>query len=638
MSTKSYGTRTGYFNNSQKKTTFTDKKMSTIRSKSKKKSNSKSKSTTTTHFLPASEPLDNSNIQNQLDSKMLKQPILNMGIYHKTIESEFPQSSKEKMKLKLLQYNIIKESLDQCSSFPSGIRKYIYQFLFSLPNQKCVLEKFDKYGIHPFYRFLNDIYPLDDDTQRKNLQKVCSMLAFYSPLIGNIYFLPELVFPFVKCFPNEEHFLFELLIAFFHSIANFWFEFYPGPPLYHIKLSEKIIEHEEPLICEQIERIYRESDIEQMKLTELIWRLMRALFSESLIKEQWLQLVDFLFAYNHKPEMILYVASSYIIGLKNEILRADTSDDIKNILFDTSNYTILTTVFKRARELQKKYNKYQIYKYYPYVPIYSDYSNEYNKLPDNYFPSDYKENVNYIKDEMMQIDREYNQKDAHLEKTEKRFKELLRQEQIAQRKYLSELGKENEKENIIKKELDIALLHKMRYNEELAKKKINKITELNNTIKDTVNIFNCLNDAEVNRAKLEMDHKKQYENIVLGQRLLHEQINKYDRECNRGLEKLQKLRILKENALKQTSDENSELQHSMNEVKRAMQYIKDYNKEFEDHDQENRDTDNYFYKKNELSYGNSFNTLNQKNPNIISSNNIYSTQFSESNYRNPSYA
>ena len=97
--------------------------------------------------------------------------------------------------------------------------------------------------------------------KKKNLQKVCSLLAFYSPLIGNIYFLPELVFPFVKCFPNEEHFLFELLIGFFHSVGNFWFEFYPGPPLYHIKLSEKIVEREEPMICERIEKIYRRDEI-----------------------------------------------------------------------------------------------------------------------------------------------------------------------------------------------------------------------------------------------------------------------------------------------------------------------------------------------------------------------------------------
>ena len=149
----------------------------------------------------------------------------------------------------------------------------------------------------------------------------------------------------------------------------------------------------------------------------------------------------------------------------------------------------------------------------------------------------------------MLIDKEYNQKDKHLEKTEKHFKELLNKERAAQRKFVSELGKENEKEDIIKKVLDIALLHKMRYNEELAKRKIKKITELNNTIKSTVNIFNNLNEAEVNSAKLQMDHRKQYENIVLGQKLLHEQFNRYDRECNKGLEKLQKLRKSKENQL-----------------------------------------------------------------------------------------
>jgi hypothetical protein len=180
---------------------------------------------------------------------MLSQPILNVSFFKKALESEFPSSSKEKMRVKLLQYKIIKESLDQCSSFPSNIRKYIYQFLFSLPNDKNIYKKYDKMGIHPFFRFLDDIYPLADITEKTNLQKVCSLLAFYSPLIGNIYFLPELVFPFIKCFPNEEHFLFELLIAFFHSIGNFWFEFYPGSPLYHIKLSEKIIEHEDSILC-----------------------------------------------------------------------------------------------------------------------------------------------------------------------------------------------------------------------------------------------------------------------------------------------------------------------------------------------------------------------------------------------------
>ena len=637
MSTKNTISKTGFYTNSQKKTTYTDKKILSNKDKSKQISSQRSpeKEDTTFQFYPLNSQ------EKQLDSKMLSQPILNVSLFKKALESEFPTSSKEKMRMKLLQYNIIKESLDQCSSFPSNMRKYIYQFLFSLPNEKKIYEKYDKMGVHPFFRFLDDIYPLADITQKNNLQKVCSLLAFYSPLIGNIYFLPELVFPFVKCFPNEEHFLFELLIAFFHSIGNFWFQFYPGSPLYHIKLSEKIIEHEDSNLCEHIEKIYRESDIAELKLTEIIWRLIRNLFSESLVKDHWLQMIDFLFAYNHKPEMILYIASSFILSIKNQILACSNSDEIKSVIFDTSNYTKLTNIFKKARELYKKYNKYQIYKYIPYYPIYNDGEYDYNKLPENYFPDDYKENAENIKDEMMRINKEYDEKDIHLERTDKYYKDLLKKEKEAQRKFLSELNKENMKEYIIKKELDIALLHKMRFNEELAKKKINKLDEINDTIKNTVNIFNNLNEAQIKRVQQEMEHKKLYENIVLSQRVLHEQINKYDRECNKGLEKLQNLRKMKEEI--GDGEFDPELKNSINEVKRTMKYMNDYYKDFEQHDKDNMKNENYFYKKNIFSDKNNINeiknnenTLNQFQ-NFDNSYNMIIDEFNDNNNYNNNY-
>ena len=638
MSTKNNISKSAYYTNSQRKTTYTDKKTLTpYLEKSKQIINQKEseKEETINQFYPRIN-----SEENKLDSKMLSQPILNVSFYKKALESEFPTSSKEKMRMKLLQYNIIKESLDQCSSFPSNIRKYIYQFLFSLPNDKKIYEKYDKMGIHPFFRFLDDIYPLADTTQKLNLQKVCSLLAFYSPLIGNIYFLPELVFPFIKSFPNEEHFLFELLIAFFHSIGNFWFEFYPGSPLYHIKLSEKIIEHEDSIICEHIEKIYRESDIAELKLTEIIWRLIRNLFSESLIKDHWLQMTDFLFAYNHKPEMILYIASSFILSIKNEIMTASDSNELKSAIFDTSNYTKLTNIFKKAKELYKKYNKYQIYKYIPYYPIYEENATDYNKLPSNYFPEDYKENANNIKNEMMRINKEYDEKDMHLERTDKYYKDLLRKEKEAQRKFLSELNKENMKEYIIKHELDIALLHKMKFNELLAKKKIDKLDDINGTIKNTVNIFNSLSDAEVKRAQQEMEHKKLYENIVLNQRVLHEQINKYDRECNKGLEKLQNLRKMKE----EIGDygQSPELKNSMNELKRTMQYMNDYYKDFEELNKENMKNENYFYKKNINSDKNNINeinnyenTINQQQKFNENLNKESTNEFNSDNYENP---
>ena len=344
-------------------------------------------------------------------------------------------------------------------------------------------------------------------------------------------------------------------------------------------------------------------------------------------------MIDFLFAYNHKPEIILYIASSFILSIKNQILACSNSDEIKNIIFDTSNYTTLTNIFKKARELYKKYNKYQIYKYIPYYPIYTEGEKDYNKIPENYFPDDYKENANSIKDEMMKINKEYDEKDIHLERTDKYYKDLLKKEKEAQRKFLSELNKENMKEYMIKKELDIALLHKMRFNEELAKKKINKLDEINATIKNTVNIFNDINEAQIKRVQQEMAHKKLYENIILNQRVLHEQINKYDRECNKGLEKLQNLRKTKESI-----GENSipELKGSINEVKRTMQYMNDYYNDFHDIDKNNMENENYFYKKNIYSDKNTINEI-KNNENTLNqfnnfNNNIINDEINENNY------
>ena len=69
----------------------------------------------------------------------------------------------------------------------------------------------------------------------------------------------------------------------------------------------------------------------------------------------------------------------------------------------------------------------------------------------------------------------------------------------------------------------------------------------------------------------------------------------------------------------------------MNEVKRAMEYIKDYNKDFEEHDEENRRKENEFYKNNDFNTINNNKMFKNSNPNAISSNNIFSTQFSDNN-------
>ena len=479
------------------------------------------------------------------DSKMLSEPIINSSNFQKALDSQIKHTNKEKMKLKLLQYSILKESIDQCSSFPSKTRKYIWQYLFSLPNNISLYQSYLSRGIHPFYKFIDEMYPLHSEAEAKNLKIVCSLLAHWSSQVGNIYFLPNIVFPFIKSFPNQNHFVFETLIAFFTSISNYWFEYYPGAPLYHIKLSEQILRKEIPEVHEKLQQIYKEAGITQLKITEIIWRLIKHLFSESLIKEHWLQLMDFLICYNHKPEMVLYLAVAFLNKLKNLILKVKNGKELRDVLFEINADMSLSKVFKNTLMLYKKYNRYQLFKYKPYIPMEFTF---YPKVVKN-FPLDCVRNSESLEKEMYDIDKEYDRKDESLNKLEANFKKLLTIEEKMQRHFESEVNKENQKDEIIRHELDIALYHKMKYTDELTNRKIDKLSNLNSIIKKSVNVIDELNNAQIIRTQQEMQLKKEYEGNVLQQKLIYNTLHKCDKEANRCLNKLVDLRQKKQNEM-----------------------------------------------------------------------------------------
>ena len=214
-------------------------------------------------------------------------------------------------------------------------------------------------------------------------------------------------------------------------------------------------------------------------------------------------------------------------------------------------------------------------------------------------PKDYIEHVRVLSEDMAKTDKEYSIKDEELKKTEKKFHDLLLKEEAAQRHFLSEINKHEEKEHLIKHELDIALYHKMKYNDKIIDRKIDKISNLNDIIQKSIYIFDNLNHAEIEQARDEMELKKQFENIVLGQRVLHEKILAYDKHANKSLQKLARLRYKKEEELANKYD-NDQMIYDANEIKRQMKYIKDYDKEFKERDRQNIAENEMFLNKRNL--------------------------------------
>jgi hypothetical protein len=298
--------------------------------------------------------------------------------------------------------------------------------------------------------------------------------------------------------------------------------------------------------------------------------------------------------------MILYLSTSFILRLKNDILKCTNGNDLKQLLFEVNSNTTLTKIFKQSLEFYDKYNRYQLFKYKPQIPIFSTFDKDYPRLNiHKIFPNDYLEHVRAVSEDMDKTDKEYMKKDEVLNKTEKKFHDLLLKEEAAQRHFLSEINKQEEKENLIKHELDIALYHKMKYNDKIIDRKIDKISNLNEVIEKSINIFDNLNNAEVEQARDEMELKKQFENIVLTKRILHEKILAYDKHANKSLQKLARLRQKKEEELLNKYD-NDQMIYDANQIKRQMKYINDYDKEFEERDKQNIVENEVFLNKRNL--------------------------------------
>ena len=228
------------------------------------------------------------------DSRELSSPIINPEYFYNFIKSETKSKTLSSLKLSSFNYKTLQETFTGCGTYPETARKYIWRYLLSLPNNTNQFMIFSGKGIHPLYLNLEKILPINENQMLIRLQKICSLISFWSPDIGKISYLPKILYPFLKCFPGDDLFVFETVMALLSSVFKYFIEFYPNFPVTHIKLVEEIIKKE---TNGAIQKIFMELNI---PLNELIWRMIKYLFSESLKKSDWLSFIDFLVTFFYR--------------------------------------------------------------------------------------------------------------------------------------------------------------------------------------------------------------------------------------------------------------------------------------------------------------------------------------------------
>ena len=396
---------------------------------------------------------NNAEIHKIKDSRKLSIPIINPDYFYSYLKLQTKSKTLNQIKLDSFNYKTLKETLIGCGSYPDAARKYIWRYLLSLPNNTNQFSIFSGKGIHPLYLNLEKNFPISENQMLMRLQKICSLVTYWSYDIGKINYLPKIIFPFLKCFPGDDIFVFETIIALLYSIYKYFFEFYPNFPITHIKLVEEIIKKETNGL---IQKIFSEIKI---PLNELIWHMIKFFFSESFKKNDWLSLLDFLITYNHRPEMILYFCSAFFILTKNDIsseLKLNQKNFLK-LFIDNKQRRDMNKLFNLSLYLYNKYsNKIQEFIYEPYYPQESKDKYRTINLTNNFYDAMeqmkndiFKGNFDY------DIGRQLMMNDDYKIILENKYRELCNREREIEQCRKDILEQEKRKNDILKWELDI---------------------------------------------------------------------------------------------------------------------------------------------------------------------------------------
>lgn len=393
---------------------------------------------------------NNIEIETVKDSRLLNEPIIKEEYFNNYIKSE---TKSKNTNLTSFNFKTLSQTLLGCGTYPENARKYVWMYLLSLPNNMGQFTYYSGKGIHPLYKNIRTFFPISENKMLVRVQKLCSLISYWSPNIGQIIYLPNIIYPFAKCFPGDDIFVFETVMSLLLSVYKYLIEFYPNFPVTHIKLIEEIIKRE---TSNEIEKIFSRQGI---PLNELIWRLIKYLFSETLKKNDWLSLIDFIITYNHHPEMILYFTASLFIYSKDDFL--SNKNNQKNLLLtllDNKPRRQIKKMFDLSLFLYKKYSKsLQEFVYEPYIPHTS--STKYKTmthLPMEFYTTmEQLRNDFYRGDLKVDIDQQLLQNEDYKTILEKKYRELCMREREIEYCQKDIIEQEKRKNEILKWELDL---------------------------------------------------------------------------------------------------------------------------------------------------------------------------------------
>nr|CAD7441920.1 unnamed protein product [Timema bartmani] len=210
--------------------------------------------------------------------------------------------------------------LKQFGEYPESYRPLIWRTILEVPRNQAAFVGLVNRGVHSSYQLVDKDFPMENRPLIKNLKRVLSCLSHWSTLFGQVKYLPAFVFPFVKVLQNDPLACFEVVLTIIVNWCQFWFEYFPFPPINILAMVENVFEEHDPELLEYLCQAKVSSQL-------YAWPLLHNAFSEVLVKNEWTAFWDHLFS--NEPSFLLMATVAYSITLRATVKSCKTTQDFE---------------------------------------------------------------------------------------------------------------------------------------------------------------------------------------------------------------------------------------------------------------------------------------------------------------------
>ncbi|XP_061390286.1 TBC1 domain family member 31 [Musca vetustissima] len=245
---------------------------------------------------------------------------------------------------KLLTPHRLQQILQEFHCYPPKYRSLIWCSLLVLPYNKLQYNDLLQMGTPPTIaqrcRHLN----MKNDTLKRALIKCWSSLSQWCKVLAYSEMLPDLIFPFVKCFQQNHLVAFEICMTLITNQYQLFFEYHPLEPSSYLGLCANILQHYDKMLFDY----FTAKDVTP---TIYAWSILKNSFSEILDEEQWLCLWD-----NVLSSPIYYpifVVVAYNIMQKEVLLRLPDKFIIERFYHDQNPIDVRKLIAKAYKLLDK---------------------------------------------------------------------------------------------------------------------------------------------------------------------------------------------------------------------------------------------------------------------------------------------